>query len=109
MFRLNLTPSARTGAPPPGDWLDNKVPNMRFGIRLRYSTNVDGLVHDYMIVRRRQLLVCQAACRLELRYSWLACEKRVAFRPSYQVTVFIPLGLSWEEGQEFFGRVICRT
>ena len=80
---------------------------MCLGSRRRYSTNVDGSVVDHAIVRRGQFLVRPAACRLVLHYSWLACKNRVAFRPSYQVTLSRPLGLSWEEGQEFFGCVMC--
>lgn len=80
---------------------------MWLGSRRRHSRNADGSEVDNVIVRRGQFLVRPAACRLVLHYSWLACDNRVAFRPSYQVTLSRPLGLSWEEGQEFFGCVMC--
>lgn len=80
---------------------------MWLGSRRSHSRNADGSEVDNVIVRRGQFLVRPAACRLVLHYSWLACDNRVAFRPSYQVTLSRPSGLSWEEGQEFFGCVMC--
>ena len=80
---------------------------MWLGRRRRHSRNADGSEVDNVIVRRGQFLVRPAACRLVLHYSWLACDNRVAFRQSYQVTLSRPLGLSLEEGQEFCGCVMC--
>ena len=74
------------------------------GGSLRMSTV---LVVGRMTVRRGPFLVRPVACKLILHYSWLACENRVAFRQNCQVTLSRPLGLSWEEGQEFFGCVMC--